>query len=231
MKLTTLLIVTACLQISAAGFSQGITLSEKNAKLEFIFHKIFQQTGYEFFYNSSMLEKAVTVSIEVKNENIEKVLTICFSGQPLGYEVLDKTIIVKQKIITTAPPIDIKGRIMNENDEPVSGATVRVKGSAIAAVTNINGEFLIVNADGKATLIISGAEIETLEVKLNNKPVVNYVVKRKQSELDKVVVMAYGTTTKRLNTGNISKVSSKEIEMQPVSNPLAAFRFPYWKPC
>ncbi len=46
----------------------------------------------------------------------------------------------------------------------------------------------------------------------------------KIGELDQVVMMAYGQTTRRLTTGNISKVSAEEISRQPVSNPLAALQ-------
>ena len=49
MKLTAILILSACLQVSATGLSQNISLSEKNVPLQKVFKQIHKQTGYQFF--------------------------------------------------------------------------------------------------------------------------------------------------------------------------------------
>ena len=53
MKFTTILLLAACLQVSARGLAQKITLSERNAPLEKILKQIHKQTGYQFFYESA----------------------------------------------------------------------------------------------------------------------------------------------------------------------------------
>ncbi|WP_155990167.1 carboxypeptidase-like regulatory domain-containing protein [Terrimonas ferruginea] len=68
----------------------------------------------------------------------------------------------------TPPPIDIKGRIMNENGEPVV-ATVTVKGTANANSTNDAGYFELKNVDDNATLVITGVNIESYELKVQGR--------------------------------------------------------------
>ncbi|MEO9003110.1 MAG: hypothetical protein ABI288_00160, partial [Ginsengibacter sp.] len=67
MKLTAILLLSACLQVSANGFSQDVTLSEKNVSLQKVFRQIHKQAGYQFFYEDEMLNKAGLVNINVKD--------------------------------------------------------------------------------------------------------------------------------------------------------------------
>jgi hypothetical protein len=50
MKLTIVLLIAACLQVSAKGYSQKVTLKENNISLQKVFEEIRKQTGYHFFY-------------------------------------------------------------------------------------------------------------------------------------------------------------------------------------
>jgi hypothetical protein len=56
MKLTTLLLITAILQVSASTFAQRVTLSEKNTPLNKVFEKISDQTGYDFLISTETLK-------------------------------------------------------------------------------------------------------------------------------------------------------------------------------
>src|SRR6185437_11698668 len=58
--------------------------------------------------------------------------------------------------------------------------------------------------------------------RLNRRKDLVVVVKLKINRLDDVQIIGYGTTTRKLNTGNVSTVSAETIQKQPISNPLAA---------
>src|SRR5689334_22044295 len=97
MKLTAILLLATCLQVSATGYSQKISISEKNAPLEKVLQQIKKQSGYQFWYEDKLLQNARPVNISVKNEMLEDVLKLVFANQPLTYEVVGKTIAVKEK--------------------------------------------------------------------------------------------------------------------------------------
>lgn len=162
MKLIAFLMLAACLQLSAAGFSQTITLSEKNAPLEKVFTEIKKQTGYDFFYETKLLRQAGTVDIHVTNAGLEEVLTIVFKDKPITYTIVEKTILVKAKPLpalpppanAAPPPIVIKGRVVDDKSgEPVSDASVMVKGSRVGVNTNREGEFSL-SYDGVETITL-----------------------------------------------------------------------------
>jgi TonB-dependent starch-binding outer membrane protein SusC len=234
MKLTAIFILVASLGASARGHSQGISLSEKDAPLEKVFVEIKKQTGHQFFYKDEWMQQSKKVNIQVTNATLEQVLDICFRDQPFTYSIVDKTIVIKRKdtpanpglpkgvTATLSPPDDIHGRIVNERGEPVI-ATVTVKGTKNATGTNEKGEFTLTGVDANALLVISGVNIETYEVKLNGRTELAINVKTKITEGIVVTVSTgYWTTDRKLNPGNITKVTSEEIAKQPVNNLLAA---------
>jgi TonB-linked SusC/RagA family outer membrane protein len=232
MKLIAILLTVAFLQVRADGFTQAtVTFSGKDVALEKVISAIKQQTGYTFFYTMDIWKDAKPVTISVKNATIVQVLNLIMEQQPFSYIIEDKTIIISKKKeqqlaaeqkSNEAPPIDVRGRVVNESGEPVAGASVSIKGTNRGTTTNNNGEFTLKNIEENAVLIISGVNINTIEIKVDGLSDLAVNVKSSITPLEETVIKGYYTTTKRLNTGNVSKVTAETIAKQPVSNPLAA---------
>ncbi len=230
MKLTAILLLGTFLHVSASGTAQGITLQEKNASLEKVFKAIEKQTGYLFWYNSAVVQNTKKINIQLKNATLEQALQACFEGQSLTYTIVNKTIVVRPivpeevKEKSALPPVDVKGRVVNENGEPIAGATIAVKGTKIATASNGNGEFILSGLNENAVIVVSSVGYESQEVRIYVSLELLIQLKQSISKLDEVKIIGYGTTTQRFNTSSVSKVTSKEISMQPVSNPLQALQ-------
>lgn len=229
MKITAFILLVCTLQVSAKGYSQSITLSEKEAPLDKVFKSIEKQTDYIFFYNVDWVKKTDKVSVEVKNMQLQQVLDLLFKNQPLAYSITGKMITVFPKK-NDAPnpnnniklPIDIHGRVIDENNKPVAGVTVTVRGTKKQTLTNENGEFTILDVSDGVVLLFSTVNMEPLEIYLKGQKEVLARLKTKTSELDEVQIIAYGQTTKRLQTGNVNSVKGDDIRKQPVGNALLA---------
>ncbi|MBN8877757.1 MAG: SusC/RagA family TonB-linked outer membrane protein [Sphingobacteriales bacterium] len=229
MKLLTVFVTIFCLHVSAKTGAQQVTLNLANVTLEKVFEEIQKQTSYNFFFQEDALAKANKVTVKVKNATVKSVLDFCFKDQPFTFEILDKSIVVKQKEETPIPkskipPITITGKVVNEKGEPIAGASIRVKGSTIGTSTDNNGEFSLSKIDGPITLIISGTETQPQEIVISESGPVTIQLTTKVKEFDQVLFVAYGTTTKRLSTGNVTTVKASEIGKQPVNNPLLALQ-------
>ena len=96
MKLTVILLLAACIQVSAEGYSQ-ISLSERNAPLQKVFKQIQKQTGFDFLYSVELLQRSGSVSINVKNVTLEKALELCLQNKPLTYSIEEKTVVIRPK--------------------------------------------------------------------------------------------------------------------------------------
>src|ERR1700744_1728774 len=93
MKITTFIMVTVILHVSATSLAQKISLSERNAPLSKVFDEISNQTGYDFAYTSKALEDTKSISIDVKNEELKNVLDKIFAGQTVTYSIENKLIL------------------------------------------------------------------------------------------------------------------------------------------
>lgn len=230
MKITTVILLGACLQLSARGVSQTITLSVKDAPLQTVFKLIEKQTDYAFFFDNELLSTGKKVTINVNNLPLPQVLDICFKEQPFTYTISGRTITLARKKetktigqVNNEAIIDIRGRVVNDKGEPVL-ASISVKGSTKGATTNNEGWFVLAGVDDNATLIITGVGIETTEVKADGKTQLEIAVKISVRPLDEMQVIAYGQTTKRFQTGNVASVKGEDIQKQPVGNPLLALQ-------
>ena len=225
MKFTAFFILTISLHVSARSYTQTVTLSLKDAPLEQVFKAVEKQSGYTFVYAKPQLEHTKRVDLLVKGAGIEEVLDIIFKDQPITFTISKKFIVVKDREVAfsafriSSLPIDVKGRVLNENGEPVAGVTVKVKGSTQATFTNSDGEFQLTNTDKDATLIFTGTNVETFELKVSGQTQLAVKLITKVNKLDEVQIIAYGTTTQRYNTGSVSKITAAEIQKQPVANP------------
>jgi TonB-linked SusC/RagA family outer membrane protein len=238
MRITALLLFGACLHVSARSYSQTVTLTERNASLQDIFKAIHRQTGYQFFYEDALLDKAGKVSIIVKDVPVEEVLAECLRDLPITFSIVNKTIVVKAREMSPTvvlPPVepdtahrpsatvDLLGVVQNERGQPLSGATVAVKGKEKGTVTNEKGYFLIKGAPVGSELVISFVGYAPEHIVVGAVPGLLFItLKLAVNELDQAVVQAYGTTSQRMTTGNIARVGAEEIEKQPVMNPLLA---------
>jgi TonB-dependent starch-binding outer membrane protein SusC len=237
MKLTAIILLTASVMASAKGKSQGVSISMKDAPLEKVFKEIKRQTGYSFMYTGTMLKEAKKVSIDVKNYSLEQALDVCLANQPFSYTIIDKTIVLKPREATpnhtgvypeplsgsTPPPIDIKGRIVNENGEPLEGISVKIKGTNTGTSTNANGEFTLNNVDEDAVMVFTGVNIESFETRVAGRKEFSLNAKTKVESMNEVVInKGYYTEKQRVSTSNVFTVKAREIEKQPVNNPLLA---------
>lgn len=230
MKMTAILFFAACLQVSASGRAQTVTLHEKNVSLRQVFRDISRQTGIDFFYNDDLLQGARKVTLDVTDAPLQEVLEQCFKDQPLTFTVQDKAIIVRQRptlplpppMPIPQPPGEIHGHVTDSTGAPLAGATIRIKGTKKGVSTDSKGNFVLPASDAQAVIMVSFTSYETQEFRLRGQGEINIRLKYSTDPLDEVHVIAYGTTTQRFNVGSISKVTSEEIASQPVTNVLEA---------
>ncbi|TSJ35988.1 TonB-dependent receptor [Mucilaginibacter corticis] len=118
-----------------------------------------------------------------------------------------------------AATITIKGKVTNDKGEDLAGVNVTVKNTAVGTTTDANGDYLLKLVDTvKATLVFSYLGFETQEIALNGRTTINVSLASATSNLKEVVVVSYGTQSKREVTGAISQINESEVKDLPVAN-------------
>jgi TonB-linked SusC/RagA family outer membrane protein len=105
----------------------------------------------------------------------------------------------------------VRGRVTDENDQPLPGVNVLIKGSTLGTVTDAGGEFRIENAPANAVLLVSFIGYTSQEVTVGTQTSVAVKLLPDLTNLDEVVVVGYGTTTQKELTGAVSVVNGKDL--------------------
>lgn len=225
MKLTAIFLLTAGLGASAKGISQTVTLDMKNTPVQQVFKEVIRQTGVSIVYNEALLKDVPPVTINVKNVPLKEVLDMCLSNLDIEFSITDNTVEVRKKIATDKfenvfqlppPSIDVYGRVVNNQGNPVEGATITVKGTNRRVSTDANGNFNIAGVDGNAILVISAVNIETFEVKINGKADLGTLnAKNKIIEGENVTISTgYQHLSPNEVTGSVVSISNEQLDQR-----------------
>ncbi len=115
----------------------------------------------------------------------------------------------------------IRGTVYDEKNNPVAGATVKVKGTSIGTAADSLGNFTLSVPASAKTLVISSVGYTEQEVKVGSRTTISVTLSSPVQALSEVVVVVgYGTSKKKDLTGSVSTVASKDLNPGPITNPL-----------
>ncbi|MFL5772035.1 MAG: TonB-dependent receptor [Flavisolibacter sp.] len=229
MKLTCALMLLCCLHVFAGGHTQDrVTLNMQSADLKKVLTEIQKKTSYRFLYNQALISNKPKVDVRVTNEEVTDVLNTIFDGNGIGYKILDnKLIVLKETENGTAievADIRITGRVTGSGGEGLQGVSVTVKGTNIGTSTDANGNYSITAPDGSTTLVFSYVGYQSQEISINGRNDISLSLTASKNTMDEIVVIGYGTASKRDLTGSIVKISGKEVADKPNSNPISSLQ-------
>lgn len=122
-----------------------------------------------------------------------------------------------------AQEVVVTGKVISAQNEPLPAVSVTIKGSSKGTSTDANGSFTI-KVPTKSTLVFSYIGFTPREVTVNEQTTVNVTLKEDIQNLEQVVVVGYGTQTKKNITGSVSTIGAKEIAERPITNAAQAIQ-------
>ena len=193
--------------------ARKVTLNLENVSFENCLKAIERQTHYTFLYRKDLINLSKPVSFSCKDEALTAVLDSLLPSQNIAYRIQDLTIVLTPKQVRSKKtPTLIQGNIVDENKEPVIGASIKIKGTTQGTITDIDGNFSFeASLDDK--VIISYVGLETIERKIGTK-VMNIVMKDDAVSLGDVVVTGYQKINRKMFTGSASKVNADETVLK-----------------
>ena len=214
-SLLVLLLFTVSL---SAQTDKKVTANFSNIPLSEAMKQIEQQTGKTFFYDATQVDVKQKVSLNSKDESLNKALDKMLSPLKLQFEVTNTQIAVfKKKAAPQGPAVKVKGTVVDDLGESVIGANVMVEGTTTGIITDIDGNFELEVPRG-ANIVVSYIGYQTQTVKFTNQPFLNIKLKEDSQALAEVVVVGYGTQKKANLTGSVAQVDSKQLENRPIQN-------------
>ncbi len=215
------------------GLAQNANIiidEDRTVSLEQVFELISQQTGYEFVYNSELINDAPLMELK---EGIVKAGTLLQKGlSPIfcTFEFTGNTVIVKQKMHPTlGVPLQetftVQGIVTDKNGVPIPGATVFISSTEPIAGVNPSTDYIVrgtsADFDGKFTIVATlnhFLAVSTLgygfyyEQISSKQEYYTITLLEEANILDEVLVVGYGSTVKKDLTGTVGSVKAKEIK-------------------
>ena len=193
-----------------------VTLSISNASLHDIFNEIEGQTPYRFVYDSKT-KGSKEFSYEFDKTSLKKILHTLSEDTGTEFNVVNRSITVIKPIrelnnsVLVTP---IEGKVLDENGNPLPGATVLVKGTSNGTTTDFDGVFSIDLNPGDI-LEVSYVGYRTVEITYSNQANFEISLEPAATMLDDIVLIGYGSVSKKELTG--SAANAENIENRAVT--------------
>lgn len=204
----------------AANLNAQITIDISNKPIKEIIKVIESKSTYRFVYDESLKNINQIKTFQVRNLTIDKALQILFENTNIKFKLERNNLITLVAGVSTNKSVtkDITGLITDENNSPIVGATVLVKGTTKGTITNAGGNYKLTSVSEDAILRFSYLGMKTQEIAVGKKNLINITMKDDAIGLQEVVAVGYGTIRKSDLTGSVSKVSVENTSEKPVSS-------------
>ena len=216
---TLILFTLMFIGLSSMGYAQKVSLNSSQQSLKQVLESISRQTGYTLAYSKEVVNLNEIVSINVRNASIQDVMAKLLTPRNLSYDIRDRKIFIAdnssdiesgQKAAQQADNVQIRGKVTDENGNPVMGASVAIPNSGLGTITNVNGDFTLSVPRG-AVLRVSYIGYTSQEFTVTNQSTLNVQLREDIASLDELVVIVYGVQKKSVVTAAISRVTADQL--------------------
>jgi TonB-linked SusC/RagA family outer membrane protein len=230
MKISLFLIMVTMLNAYSTGiFSQNatISISMQNVTVRDVISEIERQGGINFLYNDNLVGLNRRVSVSFSDHPIKNVLDYALAQADLMYEEIkdDFVVLLSKTNHLEEQQIRVTGRVTDDQTgEPLPGVSIVIVGTTIGTISNVDGQYSLSVPDSENILRFSFVGYITRDIAIEGRNVIDISLIQRVEALDEIVVVGYGTVTRRDLTGSVGQVRSEGIQDLSVSRVDQALR-------
>ncbi len=210
MRMIAFFMLASSLQVAARTYSQEkVSVDFKEVRLTEALKQLEKKTAYRFVFSNLLLSDDLLVTVKARNRDSREVLDLLLANTGMSYRIMSGGLVIITTNSIYADTAKIRGRVTDSKGKPLEKVSVisdRGKGTS----TNAEGEYVIL-AGGKGTLRFSLIGYQELTVDINKQSRIDVTLVETPENLSQVVVVAYGTTTRKALTTAISTVPMDKV--------------------
>lgn len=195
----------------------NVSIELRNASLKEFFRAIEQQTPYSFSYRDSELEGKPTVTVDVVNADVAKLLSTELAKAHLRYTLVEDKIVITPQTERENVTFLLKGRVTDNSGQAIIGASVLMKGTTTGVITDLDGNYSIRVRKGDE-LVFSSLGYVDYEYKAGSLAVVDITLEEDAELLEEAVAVGYGTTLRKNLTTSVATIKTENISKGATSN-------------
>lgn len=192
----------------------NINLNLKSVSLEKVFELIESQTGTKFIYAADTQYLKQRISIDVNKLDLEAVLKELKGKANVDFKITEQGVLVK----FIQEKRKVSGTVIDEAGVPIPGANIFVEGTEHGAVSDFDGNFSIEIPSNLTTLSVTYIGYKRQDIFIEGLDTLSISLLESASQLEEMIVVGYGTESRKNITGAIASISPAEINTQPKSN-------------
>ncbi len=223
--------VSLAADIEAQVLEKRVSLNVEEQEIVKTLREIEKQAAVKFVFSPQVIRAGQKINVRSRQEKLGELLDKMLAPLGIGYEVSGKYILLSDDrsglqlqdesrlpVLPADPDRVVRGKVTDERGEVLPGVNILIKDTQQGTTTDSNGYFSLSVPDEKAVLSFSFVGYLSQEIVVNNQAMLDIILKIDQKALEEVVVVGYGTQSKRNVTGAVSKVNMKDTENLPTTN-------------
>ncbi|WP_215240538.1 TonB-dependent receptor [Dyadobacter helix] len=219
--------------LSQELLKERLSISVRGGSLKSILKDIEKQVDVSFSYQKNVIALDEKISIEVKNETLDDLLSRVLTPRNISYQLVNvnQVVLTKMKVNSKEPSgaVDSKkishvlekqiaGKVTDEKGEGLPGVSIVIKGSQMGTSTEADGTYRLAIPGAKSVLIFSYVGYISEEKVVGDQLIMNVVLKIDNKALDEVVVTAFGQKQhKEAVVGAVTTIRPSDLKI-PASN-------------
>lgn len=196
-----------------------VSLDFTNAPLSQVLNEIGRQTSLRIIYNTKDINPDKIVSVKANQDNLTSVMAGLLKNSNASYTVKEDYLVLfsskdkgVQSAVVQQDKRTIKGTITDETGEPLIGVSIKVQGTTIGTITDLDGNYTLEVTDDKAILEFSYIGYKTVTIPVTGAKSYNVVMKEDSQQLGEVVITAMGIERKSESlTYATQQIGGKEL--------------------
>ena len=202
-------------QAVAQTAGKRISMSFKDKPLATILDFVGRQGGYDVTYTDDVRNDTLTVTVSFEDVDAVQAVQSLLAKTAFAYNVEGKRISVFRMQQTAATQFTLKGIVKDKDGQPVSFATVQIKGTAQGTTTDLDGHFTMKVDRQEGDVTISSVGFDTKTVKFDARRELSVLLPSSAKMLGEVAVIAYGRRNTREQVGAIGTVNVDDLQKTP----------------
>lgn len=216
--------------LTAQVLDKKVSIELQNVTLRSALGRIERAAEVKFLYHSNLISPGDRVERSFSEQRLADVLEEILGPRHIRFEAEGNQIILTKETMgllveSLRSPVEeltqdrlISGTITNEENSPLPGVNILLKGSTQGTTSDFDGKYNIQVPDENAVLVFSFIGYETQEIVVGSRTSIDISMTPDTRTLEEVVVVGYGEMEKRDITGSVAQVSSEELQAVPVFN-------------
>lgn len=205
---------------SLPGIAQDhlVDLNMKNVSLIDVLMAIENRTSYSFVFKTEHIEHIKGLNVQMKDRSVKDVLDYCLRNTGMIYEKENNLIIIR-KMQESIKMLQVEGKVMTRDGNPLPGVTVHVQGHSWGTATDAEGHFRLSFVEMKGIVFeFSFIGMKSRTVAYTGQKFIDVVLEEKNFNMDEVIVTGYQVVDKKKLTSAVTSVKVEDILIPGVNS-------------